>query len=443
MFGGLLKSTSLAALVAVAGIAAAGSANAADLGGNCCADLEERIAELEATTARKGNRKVSLTVSGLINEAVMVWDDGVETNAYQVTNNVARTRFRFVGNAKINADWSAGYLLEIGVRGSNSAAVNQNADDVGQGLDVRHSAWWLQSKQLGRLWVGQTSSAADGITEINLANVGHMNNMTTYGDYIGGFNLRLANGTLTGVTVNQLANGLTGPGEGDRFNVVKYETPTFMGFIASVAWGEDDMWDVSLRYGGEFNGIRLAAGIAYAQWTDGTSTAGGGGTAGPERGCVDANGPAGLGTDVKCDELGLSASVMHVPTGLFVTGAYGYREDDKRVTLAIPGNRNKDEFWNIMAGVEQKFFPLGKTTIYGEYGEGTYGINAVRTLGALNVANSDVTVWGLGLNQAIDAAAMDLYVLYRNHEFDVTSTTGVKANLEDIQIVTMGARIQF
>jgi hypothetical protein len=34
---------------------------AADLGGNCCADLEERIAELESTTARKGNRKVSLT----------------------------------------------------------------------------------------------------------------------------------------------------------------------------------------------------------------------------------------------------------------------------------------------------------------------------------------------------------------------------------------------
>ena len=29
-------------------------AAAADLGGNCCADLEERIAELEATTARRG-----------------------------------------------------------------------------------------------------------------------------------------------------------------------------------------------------------------------------------------------------------------------------------------------------------------------------------------------------------------------------------------------------
>ncbi|HEX2842454.1 hypothetical protein [Hyphomicrobium sp.] len=33
---------------------------AANLGGNCCADLEERVQELERTTARKGNRKVTL-----------------------------------------------------------------------------------------------------------------------------------------------------------------------------------------------------------------------------------------------------------------------------------------------------------------------------------------------------------------------------------------------
>ena len=44
-----------------------GSVRAADLGGNCCADLEERIAELEATTARKGNRKMSLTITGQVN----------------------------------------------------------------------------------------------------------------------------------------------------------------------------------------------------------------------------------------------------------------------------------------------------------------------------------------------------------------------------------------
>ena len=92
MIGGLFKSASRVALVAAAGVLVGGvSAQAADLGGNCCADLEERVAELEATTARKGNRKVSLTVYGQVNWAVMYWDDGHETNAYVVDNNNSRS----------------------------------------------------------------------------------------------------------------------------------------------------------------------------------------------------------------------------------------------------------------------------------------------------------------------------------------------------------------
>ena len=98
---------SLSALVAaglLVGGLSAGSASAADLGGNCCADLEERIAELEATTARKGIRKVSLTVSGWVNEQVLYWNDGTEGNAYVGNNDQERSRFRFVGEAKIDKD---------------------------------------------------------------------------------------------------------------------------------------------------------------------------------------------------------------------------------------------------------------------------------------------------------------------------------------------------
>ena len=46
------------------GAYAHGSAKAADLGGDCCSDLEDRVAELEATTVRKGNKKVSVTIYG-------------------------------------------------------------------------------------------------------------------------------------------------------------------------------------------------------------------------------------------------------------------------------------------------------------------------------------------------------------------------------------------
>ena len=118
------------AVLAVAGYLVAsstlGGAYAADLGGDCCADLEERVAELEATTARKGNRKVSLTVSGWVNEAVFFWDDGVESNAYVGTNDLEQDRFRFVGEAKIADGWSAGYTLEIGLNGADSKTFSQD-----------------------------------------------------------------------------------------------------------------------------------------------------------------------------------------------------------------------------------------------------------------------------------------------------------------------------
>jgi hypothetical protein len=114
MYGGFWGRTNLALVLGV-GLFAATPASSADLGGDCCADLEERVAELEATTARKGNRKVSLTVSGWVNESVVWWDDGVEQNVYVGTNFVEQSRFKFTGEAKIDKEWSAGYILELGV----------------------------------------------------------------------------------------------------------------------------------------------------------------------------------------------------------------------------------------------------------------------------------------------------------------------------------------
>ena len=109
---------------------AAGAAYSADLQGHCCADLQERIAELEATTARKGNRKVSLTLSGKVSQALLFWDDGLEKNVYVFGNRNYQSKFNFTGNAPITTDQSTGFDVTLRLRDTLSDEVNQLDDDA-------------------------------------------------------------------------------------------------------------------------------------------------------------------------------------------------------------------------------------------------------------------------------------------------------------------------
>jgi hypothetical protein len=121
------------AIIAVAGLFVGGvampSAKAADLGGDCCADLEERVAELEATTARKGNRRMSLTVTGQVNKLVMWYDDGKSSDVYYGLDNTnSSSRFSFIGSAKVTGKVSIGFDITIEHdAGASSSSVNQSA----------------------------------------------------------------------------------------------------------------------------------------------------------------------------------------------------------------------------------------------------------------------------------------------------------------------------
>lgn len=434
MIGGLLKSASRLALVAAAGfvVGAYGTqAQAADLGGDCCADLEERVAELEATTARKGNRKVSLTVYGHVNEQVLYWDDGAMSDVYQTTNNESRTRFGFRGSAKIDSDWSAGYRIEIGLRTADSGQVSQfdggdPGDDLGANSgDLRHAYWWIDSKSLGRLSVGQTDTPTSSTFTVTLANIVALSgDPSTQG---AGMFVRDSAGNLTGLTWLDLMH----PNQGSlsRRNEVMYTTPEFAGFQASAAWGESDFWAVSLAYAGEFSGFRLAAKVAYADVSD-SNTFGLDGTAG----CVVTAGNGNTDTnEVDCHHWTAAASVLHVPTGLFLSGGYVDFTDDNRV-----GIDDSDVAWWVHGGIEQKYFAIGKTTLYGEYGEQENAQGAL----AAGVIDGGTTIsfWGLGLTQSVDAAAMDLYLFYRNYTAEVP-IGGL--DTDDLQLIGAGAIIRF
>ena len=171
MTGGLRETASLMAIAALLCVGAtvfgAKPAKAADLGGDCCADLEERVAELEATTVRKGNKKVSVQIYGKVNYAGMWWDDGGEQNVYSVDNYNESSRTGIKSSAKISDDWSAGYRLEWEYRMAASSRVNQFEDDNANdpSMIVRWSQMYLASKTYGPLNWGLTAPPKYDITK--------------------------------------------------------------------------------------------------------------------------------------------------------------------------------------------------------------------------------------------------------------------------------------
>ena len=468
MTGGFMVSAGRLSLLAAAGYLLLGgaSAQAADLGGNCCADLEERIAELEATTARKGNRKVSLTMYGQVNEAVMYWDDGFESNAYQVTNDNSRTRIGFKGDAKITGDWKAGYVIEIGIRSASSKRFTQDEDDVDAGLDLRHSYWHIGSKTYGKVSVGQTGGASESITEINQTQTSSIAKFSDQEDTGLGLGLRQANGNIlldagTGnpfFTWRRLIRDYGDqPGEGRRYNLVKYDTPEIAGFHGTASWGEDDTWEIGLRYKGEFANLKVAAGIAYGENSEQKSSAG---AVGFECSAQTSQVVGRTGKDAECNQFGGSISIVHEPTGLFLNAAGGTATDELILRsnrfVGVTGADDESTFWSLEAGIEKKFFDLGKTTIFGQYYDNEGGSNARRQVlvdgvGTSRILGTELTSYTLGVVQGLDAAAMQLYLYYRHYEADVTTKAGSSGNggavpdlnLEDLDVVTAGGIIKF
>lgn len=391
MIGGFMKMTSRFALTAAAGalLMAMTPVKAADLGGGCCADLEERVAELEATTARKGNRVVSLQVYGQVNRALLFFDNGDEGNTYVVDNDYSGSRFGFTGQAALKPGWTAGYKIEINVQDASSDLVTEFNDEGegplaedgrdNDGFFIRHSYFYLESERLGRLSIGQQSTAAEGAQEVTLGNTYSHSGIFVGNDI----------SILGGDRLDSFASNLGS----SRDDLVRYDSPSIYGFIVSASWGDDDYWDVALRFKKEWNSIRLAAAIAYID--DETSGS-------------------------EFDTVNGSISVMHVPTGLFGAFQAGNKEFD---------SGGEQDFWYVQAGIQKQFLPYGSTTVYGEYGN--YEI----------VEDNEADRWGFGLVQSFDSAAMDIYAQAFFYELDESADT-LNGDGE-LSLFMLGSRIKF
>ncbi|MGQ0673781.1 MAG: porin [Hyphomicrobium sp.] len=475
-----MKTYSLSALVAaglLAGTMSITSANAADLGGNCCADLEERIAELEATTVRKGNRKVSLTLSGWVAQQVMWWDDGFESNTYITdTGSISiGTHFKLSGQAAIHPGLTAGYVLNIEAIANDSLLTTQDTDESVLGgqnaqsilsgttgaLAVESSYWWVKSDHLGRFSMGIQSSAAD-----NQAILPDGSGSLVVANYVlydvNGFFLRRSDrgtrasfvggvyGTLMGDCANlNGAGGAVADCDGVPNANIKYDSPTFAGFSVSASWGEDDIWAVSGRYAGEHAGFKLAAAVAYTETSDENGP--GGLSQNNFVGTTHGAPFGGRDTDFHAAAFQAGAYIQHVATGLFLYGAYGEETD---VDVASNDGEPEGDNWYIKAGIRTRLSALGHTVFYGEYGENDDKFNSAAF--DAGVRTTEMQQYGIGVVQEIDAAAMSIWLAYRHYESEIfcadqaagscaglNLNNGVSTPLSDFDLVKFGALISF
>ena len=201
------------------------------------------------------------------------------------------------------------------------------------------------------------------------------------------------------------------------------------GFVASAAWGEDDVWSASLRFQKEWDNWKIGAGYAYEGFTDELVNNGGGGVSLPR---LQAR-PQGMGGD------GLDHPQADRPVPVGRQQQLRERRYRRRGRVHRQGPARHACLGHRRRYPSQGFFAPGATTIWGGYTQDQDGLGGfTRTTVSSSVSgtassysvwdgevsagafpgipfkteitSSETTKWYLAVDQAIDSAAMNLFV---------------------------------
>jgi hypothetical protein len=401
---------------------AAGTAQAFEL-----SDLEERVAELEQTTAHMASRRLFLTMYGQIDRALLFWNDGFDKGTHGVDNQTSSSRFGFAGQATIKPGWTAGYRLELDIgTPSSSDTFNGSGGELGLATTpfIRQSYWDLVSKDVGRVAVGFQSPATDDITIINLGS--QINDAAVH--FNNAFKVRLdllSPPIVTDLTWGKIAHNV----DALRGNFIRYDTPILYGFMLSTA-RNDNVWDVALRYQAGSDGFRFAGGFGYMK-----------------------------DEALRFQDVKGSASLIHIPTGLYLSVAGGWRD----ATHTVPVDGGDAYFYYAQVGIARQWLGAGKTTLYVDRGlYKNFNIGEILSVVGGTVTpwgtlvDTEVHRWGFGAEQAIDAGNILIYA--QAHFYDPTiigsackppscafdpSQATTKLPAASWQGFVVGARIQF
>ncbi len=343
-----------------------------------------------------GNDKVKLAISGQVNRAMNIVDDGDDTDAFFVDNDTSNTRVRFVGTGTVADGTTLGTVVEVALSPNNSFDVSQDDESTDDLVDLRKADIMLRNDSYGQLLFGKGQAAADDTAEYDLSLVGGPIMYSGVSDIVGGIQFT-DDGELTGVTVGDAFFNF----DGNRQDRVRYDSPVVgPGVQLSVSAGSDSRYDAALTWGGD-----------YGDWT------------GVDIGEVTTLGALSV-RDPDEDNIDYrvagSFSALHNPTGLSATFSAGNDFADEG-----------DDPYNLYGklGWDTTFFDVGPTGFGVDF---TYGENVS---GQGDKGHSV----GLSAIQLFEEFGTELYVQVRGFSLE----RGSADNPDDILVGTTGARVKF
>lgn len=349
--------------------------------------LSSIAAVLAATTAMpaaadlkyENNTGGYVLLYGQLHPALISVDDGQQTETRVLDHTISNSR---VGLQLLQpyGDNEFTFRFETGLGLPNSSEWNQLGTDFSGWTreDIRHVDFALKG-DWGKFSAGQGNMVSDGAAEVDLSYVAAALYSFT-NDENSAFFYRDSDGDLSSITVGDSADNFDGPRRGR----LRYDTPNFNGVSAGIAYGknilsssdDDDYFDVGLRYDSTFaNGVQLSAAVAYEI-----------------RSRDDSSGD-------RKDTIGSVSALL--PSGLGFTFAAGTR-DEEEDSLSDPN------YWYGKISYEGEWLTWGKTGFGIDYYKGS----------DFETDGSETKAWGIAVAQQIDAINTEVYLKYRNHDFD-------------------------
>lgn len=336
------------------------------------------------------NPKVDVSLYGQLNRAGLWADNGDSSKVYFVDNIFSSTRMGVDAVARATDDLNIGGKLEYEIISNSSLEVNQDEQDSSASLKLRHADAFVDSKTLGKFFLGQGSTSTDSTAERDLSGTTVVAYSAVQFQAGGQKWYDTATNAVSNLQVKSVIDNMDGLGRRDR---IRYDTPSFAGFQFSGSAIESGAFDSALSYSRKFGDTTVAAALGYAA-------------------------PGDLA--VWDNQYDGSFSILF-ENGLNLTLAGGIQENDIV-------NRNNPNYWYGKLGYKASLFPLGTLAFavdYGLWNDFDRNENEAKSFGLAFV--QDIADWGT-----------EFYFAYRLYTLDSPG-----ADFDDINTVMSGARIKF